>query len=181
MEKTNRILKEQVFINSISDLAVEDRFVAYIERRFKEGNLKMDTITIDDFCNDSRIGILLRKEPIMLETLSTLISYHLKNIRTFCEVGHDLIELSYTKDEIRKKELEMKIENYRKDAIPVSNPALSLSVHDSSSDEIHLDELLPSYRPAVTSSSGLTTPFYLIFILLGTSCIVLGIILSFLL
>ena len=181
VEKTNRILKEQVFINSISDLAVEDRFVAYIERRFKEGNLKMDTITIDDFCNDSRIGILLRKEPIMLETLSTLISYHLKNIRTFCEVGHDLIELSYTKDEIRKKELEMKIENYRKDAIPVSNPALSLSVHDSSSDEIHLDELLPSYRPAVTSSSGLTTPFYLIFILLGTSCIVLGIILSFLL
>lgn len=175
VNKTSEILKDQEFLNEILIMPTEERFVVYMKRRFKDSKLSLDTITLDQLCDDSKIGLLLRKEPIMVHTLSTLISYQLKDFSLFCEVGKNLIELSKTDDLEKKEFLRHKLAIYEKKEKILDN----VIVLDLDGESLTTDDLCPKQLTPAISSSGMATPIYLFFVLLGTIFIVLGIALSF--
>ncbi len=176
MDRVNMILKEQEFMNTISKLSTEDRFVCYLKRRFEDGKLKVKDATFDEICNDSKIGLLLRKEEIMTSSLKTLLTYQISDLTTFYMVGRLLVELATTEDEVRKREIDKTLLPYQVKEEKV-NPMI-MTIDSSAVKEQNGIQTLPKIAQ---STSGMATPFYLLFVFVGMILIVLGVILSFIL
>ncbi len=176
MQKTNMILEDQTFINEVLMMSQEDRFIHYLTLKLEQNKKLLSKLTVVDFCDDSRIGILLQKEPVMVNALSKLCEYSIGDSHTFYEVARWLLRYFTTKDEAEKQTLLQKLTAYEeKPRTLMCQQVVSLKVDDTVSLQNMYSEPLP-YSFAV---SGRVTFLMLLFFFFGVVFLLLGILLSF--
>lgn len=172
--ESTEIMEDQKFLNQILTMTVEDRFVTYLERQLARLRVPISKLTASMICDNSKIGLLLQKEPLMVHTVSKLLTYQLPNKELFLTVAHDMIAYAECKDEKRKQELAEKLESYTQ---VTQEHHVVLEIKDETLTVSDMVSKQPQMKEAM-GTSGVVTPHYLIFIVCGILFLAVGVVLA---
>lgn len=169
IQDATKILDEQNFINQALNMSKEDRFVTYLKRMITEKSLLFDSpMFLNNAYDGNRMGLLIKKDLIYDSALKELVTLKIPTEQEFYKMASNLVQERYVKDPILLHKL--KVEKQKYIEVEVLGDVITF---DEKGDAINY--VAPTPAPAVT---GLSNPVFIFLLLGGSSCVLLGILLS---
>lgn len=169
IQDATKILDEQNFINQALNMSKEDRFVTYLKRMITEKSLLFDSpMFLNNAYDGNRMGLLIKKDSIYDSALKELVTLKIPTEQEFYKMASNLVQERYVKDPILLHKLKAEKQKYIE--VEVLGDVITF---DEKGDAINY--VAPTPAPAVT---GLSNPVFIFLLLGGSSCVLLGILLS---
>lgn len=164
------ILEEQEFINIAIKMTKEDRLVLYLKRLIKEKQLDINSPKfLENIYDGNRMGILIKKEKLYTETIDELSHMFFDSLDDFYKMAKYLVQEKYLKDPLLLHEIFLEKQKYKNQQLKID----TIKFNENGNPISYNKEPIK-----VVANSGISSPVFIFLLLSGSSCVMLGIILS---
>lgn len=169
IQEATKILDEQNFINEALNMSKEERFVTYLKRMIHEKSLLFNSpLFLENAYDGNRMGLLIKKDPIYDSALHELVTLNIPTEQEFYQMAANLVQERYIKDPILLHKIKTEKQKYI--VVEVLGDIITFDEKGEAKNYI-----APAPEPAIT---GLSSPVFIFLLLSGSSCVLLGILLS---